>query len=118
MSNINQLLYFASQTYRQVQLSVVKGAESYSYSHFAHQFDALLDASGDEAHVRHLTIQLVEEAAKYNETTDYLRREMAFETKVARVGSRDEAIQQDKDSQDTELTNRRQHRQEAELVYS
>lgn len=117
MSNPNQLQYFASQTYRQVQLSVGKGRKPYPYSDFAHQFDALLEASGDEAFTRRLTIQLVEEAAGHEETTDYLRQEMTFETEVAAVGDRDKVIELARDHRNAELTNRRLHRQESELVY-
>lgn len=117
MSNSNQLQYFASQTFRQVQLSVSKGTEPYPYSDFAHQFNALLETSGDETFTRRLTIQLVEEAAGHQETTDYLRQEMAFETKVVAVGDRDKAINLAKDHSNVELTNRRLHRQEGELVY-
>ena len=117
MSNINQLQYFASQTYRQVQLSVGKGTKAYPYSDFAHQFDALLEASGNEAFTRRLTIKLVEEAAGYEETTDYLRQEMAFETEVAAVGDRNRVIDQANDRPDAELTKRRLHRQESELIY-
>ncbi len=76
MSHINQLLYFISQTYRQVQLSVGKGATLYPYSEFARQVHALLAAVGNEDTARKLTIELVEEAAARNETTDYLRQKL------------------------------------------
>ncbi|WP_020606389.1 hypothetical protein [Spirosoma spitsbergense] len=86
MNNINQLLYFVSQSYRQVQLSVDKGLQNYPYSEFSTQFARLLNASGDEAYARQLTIELVEETARYKQTTDYLRQEMAFETQASTLG--------------------------------
>lgn len=86
MNNINQLLYFVSQSYRQVQLSVEKGTKLYPYSEFATQFSQLLEASGDEAYARQLTIELVEETARYKLTTDYLHQEMAFEAKASALG--------------------------------
>ncbi|MVM38410.1 hypothetical protein GO730_13865 [Spirosoma sp. HMF3257] len=111
MSNVNQLLYFVSQSYRQVQLSVNKGTEAYPHSAFANQFSSLLDASGDEDYARQLTIQLVEEAAKYNQTTDYLRQEMAFEIKVLTIGDRAMAATLDQSNFSQDLYNRRVHRQ-------
>ncbi len=86
MNNINQLLYFVSQSYRQVQLSVEKGTQSYPYSEFSAQFARLMKASGDEAYSRQLTIELVEETARYKQTTDYLRQEMAFEIQASTLG--------------------------------
>ena len=111
MSNTNQLLYFVSQSYRQVQLSVDKGTVLYSHSDFAKQFFKLLEASGDEAYTRHLTIQLVEEAAHYKQTTDYLRQEMAFEIQASTIGDRATALALDTTSQSTDLYNRRSNRQ-------
>ncbi|WP_420151041.1 hypothetical protein [Spirosoma sp.] len=81
MDNRNSLLYFVSQAYRQVQLSVEKGSEPYPYSAFNGQFQELLEASGDAEYTKSLTILLVEEAARLKQTTDYLRQEMAFEIK-------------------------------------
>ncbi|QJD79074.1 hypothetical protein [Spirosoma rhododendri] len=77
----NKTLYFLSQTYRQIQLSVEKGTTPYPHSDFAHQFDALLNAVGEEA-ARALAINLVEEAATANENTDYFRRRMAEAAEV------------------------------------
>lgn len=76
----NKTLYFLSQTYRQVQLSVAKGAAPYPHSDFARQFDQLLTALNDEDAARALVINLVEEAAAANENTDYFRRRLAEET--------------------------------------
>ncbi|MVM31615.1 hypothetical protein GO755_16325 [Spirosoma sp. HMF4905] len=111
MSNENQLLYFVSQSYRQVQLSVEKGSRPYSHSEFLSQFNRLLEASGDEAYTRHLTIQLVEEAAQYKQTTDYLRQEMAFEIQVSIIGDRATAATVDRSNYSSDLYNRRLHRQ-------
>ena len=111
MSNSNQLQYFVSQSYRQVQLSVDKGTKHYAYSDFAHQFDRLLEASHDEDYARALTIQLVEEAAQLRQTTDYLRQELDFEAQVASTGDRTTAALVDKANQDADLTDRRLHRQ-------
>lgn len=111
MSNSNQLQYFVSQSYRQVQLSVDKGTKHYAYSDFAQQFNRLLEASPNEAYARDLTIQLVEEAAKLRQTTDYLRQEMDFEAQVATTGDRTTAALVDKANQDADLTDRRLHRQ-------
>ncbi|WP_020596918.1 hypothetical protein [Spirosoma panaciterrae] len=109
MSNSNQLQYFVSQSYRQVQLSVSKGEIPYPYSDFSTQFANLLQASGDEAYARNLTIQLVEEAAQYRQTTDYLRQEMAFEGQAASVSDRTTAVALDQ-HHDTALVDRRMHR--------
>ena len=111
MSNTNQLQYFASQTYRQVQLSLNKGKTPYLYSEFINQFNALLDASHDEAYARSLTILLVEEGAKYSESTDYLRQEMTFETQPLTIADRPTAIALDQAHQQPELTQRRSNRQ-------
>ncbi|GAB4010763.1 hypothetical protein GCM10028808_22570 [Spirosoma migulaei] len=111
MSNSNQLQYFVSQSYRQVQLSVDKGTVTYSHGDFSKQFGQLLEASGNEAYTRHLTIQLVEEAAQLKQTTDYLRQEMAFETKVSTIGDRATAAALDNSNQSTDLYNRRLNRQ-------
>lgn len=86
MDNANSLLYFVSQSYRQVQLSVEKGAEPYPYSEFNSQFQELLSASGDVEYTKNMTIMLVEEAARLQQTTDYLRQEMAFEAKSSTTG--------------------------------
>ena len=111
MNNTNQLLYFISQSYRQVQLSVDTGAQRYPYSEFSGQVTNLLAASGDEDHTRHLTIELVEETARYKQTTDYLRQELTFETKVATLGDWVMALQLDTASQiDGNLYNRRMDR--------
>jgi|GEM_PF-2561302 len=75
----NKTLYFLSQTYRQVQLSVAKGAVPYPHSDFARQFDELLTALNDEDAARALVINLVEEAAAASENTDYFRRRLAEE---------------------------------------
>lgn len=98
MSNTNQLLYFVSQSYRQVQLSVDTGAQRYPYSEFSAQVTDLLAASDDEAHTRQLTIELVEETARYKQTTDYLRQELAFETKACILGNRAMVLERDADS--------------------
>lgn len=111
MSNSNQLQYFVSQSYRQVQLSVDKGTRPYLHGEFLAQFNKLLEASGDEEYTRHLTIQLVEEAAKHNQTTDYLRQEMAFEVQVATIGDRATAVSLDQSNLSSDLYNRRLHRQ-------
>jgi hypothetical protein len=110
MSNSNQLLYFASQSYRQVQLSVEKGTAPYSYSDFSTQFTNLLEASGDEDYTRQLTIELVEEAAQYKQTTDYLRQELAFESQPLTIADRNTAVALDATSQDSELADRRLNR--------
>ncbi|GAB4022915.1 hypothetical protein [Spirosoma koreense] len=86
MSNANSLQYFVSQSYRQVQLSVEKGTQPYTYGDFNKQFMELLDASGDEEYTRNMTILLVEEAARLKQTTDYLRQEMAFEAQSSLTG--------------------------------
>lgn len=91
MSNANALLYFVSQSYRQVQLSVEKGTEPYTYGDFNKQFQELLKASGDEQYTRNMTIMLVEETARLKQTTDYLRQEMAFEAKSSASGSQPKA---------------------------
>ena len=78
----NKTLYFLSQTYRQIQLSVDKGTVPYPHSDFARQFDDLLTALNDEDAARALAINLVEEAATAHETTDYFRRRMAEEAEV------------------------------------
>lgn len=118
MSNVNQLQYFASQTYRQVQLSVTKGKEPYSYSDFARQFNNLLETSGDEAFSRHLTVELVEEAAKHNETTDYLRQEITFETQPLTLADRHTAIISDQAHPQDELAQRRSNRQTERTTHS
>lgn len=105
MSNPNQLLYFISQAYRQVQLSVDTGTQPFPYSEFSRQVTGLLAASGNEAYTRKLTVELVEEAAQYKETTDYVRQELAFETKACTLGDwvmaleRDEAAHADSNLQ-------------------
>ncbi|GAB3948096.1 hypothetical protein GCM10028805_21630 [Spirosoma harenae] len=110
MSHINQIQYFVSQSYRQVQLSVDKGNQPYPYSDFANEFAQLLDASSDELYARQLTIELVEEAARYKQTTDYLRQEMTFEAQPLTLADRATAVALDSASQDTALTNRRLNR--------
>lgn len=111
MNNLNQLLYFISQSYRQVQLSVDTGTQRYPYSEFSAQVTGLMAASQDEAYTRQLTIELVEEAAQYKQTTDYLRQELAFETKAAAVGDRAMALQLDATSHtDRDLHTRRLNR--------
>ncbi|GAB4029803.1 hypothetical protein [Spirosoma gilvum] len=109
MSNSNQLQYFVSQSYRQVQLSVEKGNTPYPYSDFSNQFNKLLEASADEAYARDLTIQLVEEAAQYRQTTDYLRQEMAFEAQESTLNDRTTAVAIDQ-NHDAALTERRLNR--------
>jgi hypothetical protein len=111
MSNSNQLQYFVSQSYRQVQLSVDKGTRPYSHSEFMGQFNKLLEASGNEEYTRQLTIQLVEEAAKHNQTTDYLRQEMAFEIQASTIGDRATATSLDQSNLSSDLYNRRLNRQ-------
>lgn len=86
MSNTNSILYFVSQSYRQVQLSVEKGTEAYTYGDFNRQFQDLLAASGDEEYTKNMTILLVEETARQKQTTDYLRQELAFEAKSSATG--------------------------------
>ena len=86
MSNTNSILYFVSQSYRQVQLSVEKGTELYTYGDFNKQFQDLLTASNDEDYTKNMTILLVEEAARQKQTTDYLRQEMDFEIKSSATG--------------------------------
>ena len=108
MSHANAILYFVSQTYRQVQLSVAKGTILYPYSEFSRQFYDLLDASGDEAYTRNLTILLVEEAARLNQSTDYLHQEMTFEAQAAATGNRTNAI--DAMPQDADLQELRRNR--------
>jgi hypothetical protein len=98
MNNINKLLYFISQSYRQVQLSVEKGTQLYPYSEFSTQFTRFLEASGDEAYARKLTIELVEEAARHKQSTDYLRQEMAFEIQASTLGDWAMALELDTDS--------------------
>ncbi len=88
MSNANSLLYFVSQSYRQVQLSIEKGTDPYTLGEFNRQFNELLDASGDEEYTKKLTIMLVEETARLKQTTDHLRQEMAFEAKSSVTGNR------------------------------
>lgn len=110
MSNANQLLYFVSQSYRQVQLSVDKGTQLYPYSDFSNQFSKLLTASGDEDYCRQLTIELVEETARHKQTTDYLRQEMAFEIQAATLGDRVLALELDKADHTRQLYNRRMNR--------
>lgn len=90
MSNTNSILYFASQAYRQVQLSVKKGTEVYSYGDFNKQFQELLRTSGDEEYTKNITILLVEEAARQKQTTDYLRQEMNFEIKSSATSKHNE----------------------------
>jgi len=109
MSNSNQLQYFVSQSYRQVQLSVEKGTTPYPYSDFNTQFNQLLEASGDEAYARNLTIQLVEEAAQYRQNTDYLRQEMTFEAQASTLVDRTTAVALDQ-HHDAALVERRMHR--------
>ncbi|GAB2565487.1 hypothetical protein [Spirosoma areae] len=111
MSNLNQLLYFASQSYRQVQLSVDKGATPYAYSDFATQFTNLLEASGDETYARQLTIELVEETARHKQTTDYLRQELAFEARASALGDRTTALESDRANHSAALSDRRMNRQ-------
>ena len=110
MSNVNQLQYFVSQSYRQVQLSVEKGTQAYPYSDFLNQFNQLLDASGDESYARQLTIELVEEAAEHKQTTDYLHQEMIFEAQPLTLADRSTAVALDSASHDSALTNRRLNR--------
>ena len=111
MNNINKLLYFVSQSYRQVQLSVEKGAQLYPYSEFATQFASLLNASSDEAYARQLTIELVEETARHKQSTDYLRQEMAFETKASTLGDWAMALELDTAGlMDSDLYDRRTDR--------
>lgn len=86
MSHHNQILYFMSQTYRQVQLSVERGATPYLHGDFARQFDELMTALNDETHARRLLVNLVEEAAALHESTDYLRQELDYEVEAARRG--------------------------------
>ncbi|GAB3717225.1 hypothetical protein GCM10027592_59180 [Spirosoma flavus] len=83
MSNANQVLYFVSQSYRQIQISVDKGTEPYTYGDFARQFNNLLVSSDNETYARELTLLLVDETNQYRETVDYLRQEMAFEAQAA-----------------------------------
>lgn len=101
MSNPNAVLYFVSQSYRQVQLSVEKGTEPYAYSDFSKQFYQLLDASGNEAYTRNLTITVVEETARLKQTTDYLRQEMAFEAQASAMSDRTKAIATNQGDGDT-----------------
>ncbi len=111
MNNINQLLYFVSQSYRQVQLSVEKGTQLYPYSEFSTQFAQLLEASNDEAYARKLTVELVEEAARYKQSTDYLRLEMAFEIQASTLGDWAMALELDTVGlTDSELYARRTNR--------
>lgn len=111
MNNTNQLLYFVSQSYRQVQLSADKGTQSYPYSEFSNQFARLLSASGDEAYARKLTIELVEEAARFRQTTDYLRQEMAFEIQSSTLGDWAMALEGDTAGRiDNDLYERRVNR--------
>lgn len=111
MSNPNQLLYFISQSYRQVQLSVDTGTAAYPYSEFSNQVTELLAASRNETYTRKLTIELVEEAAQYKETTNYLRQELAFETKACTLGDWAMALEQDKAAHaDRNLQTRRLNR--------
>ena len=110
MSNANQLLYFVSQSYRQVQLSVEKGTQLYPYSDFSNQFSKLMQASGDEDYARQLTIELVEETARYKQNTDYLRQEMAFETQAATLGDWTMALELDEASRNGDLYDRRKNR--------
>ncbi|MBD2753618.1 hypothetical protein [Spirosoma validum] len=91
MDNTNSLLYFASQCYKQVQLSVEKGTDSYTYGEFSRQFQELLEASGDAEYTKNMTILLVEEAARLKQNTDYLRQELAFEAKSSSTGNRSKA---------------------------
>ena len=111
MSNPNQLLYFASQTYRQVQLAIEKGTLPYAYSDFANQFANLLEASGDEDYTRQLTTELLEETARHKQTTDYLRQELAFEAQPLTLADRSTAVALDGANQDSGLTDRRLNRQ-------
>lgn len=91
MSNVNKILYFVAQTYRQIQISVAKGVEPYTYGDFNRQFNRLLDAS-DEEHARQLSMLLTEEASQLNQTVDYLRQEMEFEIQAAELGDRAQAV--------------------------
>ena len=109
MSNPNAVLYFVSQSYRQVQLSVEKGTEPYAYSDFSKQFYQLLEASGNEAYTRNLTIMLVEEAARLKQTTDYLCQEMAFEARASATGDRTKAIATNR-GKENELASQRMSR--------
>ncbi|MBD2702182.1 hypothetical protein IC229_16135 [Spirosoma sp. BT702] len=83
MSNANQVLYFVSQSYRQIQISVDKGLEPYTYGDFARQFNNLLVSSDNETYARELTLFLVDETIRYRKTVDYLRQEMAFEAQAS-----------------------------------
>ncbi len=108
MSHANAILYFVSQAYRQVQLSVAKGTALYPYSEFSRQFYDLFDASGDEDYTRNLAIILVEEAGRLHQSTDYLHQEMAFEAQAIATGNRAKAI--DELYQDSDLQERRRNR--------
>ena len=92
MSNVNKILYFVAQTYRQIQISVEKGVEPYPYGDFNRQFNRLLEAS-DEEHAKQLSMLLTEEASQLNKTVDYLRQEMEFEIRTAELGDRAQAAQ-------------------------
>lgn len=91
MDNANSLLYFVSQSYRQVQLSVEKGTDPYPYGEFNRQFQQLFEASGDAEYTKNMTILLVEETVRLKQTTDYLRQEMAFEAKSSATGNQPNA---------------------------
>ncbi|GAB3997868.1 hypothetical protein GCM10028807_44030 [Spirosoma daeguense] len=91
MSNANQILYFVSQSYRQIQLSVDKGIEPYTYGDFARQFNNLLVASDNEHYARELTLLLVDETNRHHETVDYLRQELAFEAEASAERDRPKA---------------------------
>lgn len=114
MDNTNSLLYFASQCYRQVQLSVEKGTEPYTYGEFNQQFQQLLEASGDAEYTKNMTILLVEETARLKQNTDYLRQELAFEAKSSSTGSRPKAANYEEVALETirqpDLQNRRMGR--------
>ncbi|SFD66319.1 hypothetical protein [Spirosoma endophyticum] len=94
MSNVNKILYFVAQTYRQIQISVAKGVEPYTYGDFNRQFNRLLEAS-DEEHAKQLSMLLTEEASQHNLTVDYLRQEMEFEIRAAELGNRTQAALDD-----------------------
>lgn len=98
MSNPNQLLYFVSQSYRQVQLSTEKGSQPYTYSQFSNQFTQLFDALGDEDRARQLTTQLIEETAQQKQTVDYLRQRMESAVQAAQPVKQAEPVKSDSDT--------------------
>ena len=103
MSNINKILYFVAQSYRQIQISVEKGDEPYTYGDFNRQFNHLLVASGDEEYARELAMQLTDEAVRLHQTVDYLRQEMDFEIRASSLGDRARAALSENKGTDSQL---------------